>query len=164
MVHMGSTEVIYARVPSTLKRAVDAYAEQSEKSLTAGVVDLLARGLSATSEERSIEKLELSLSRIRAEKSKVDAELEMARAHLATLESLAERASMPLGTCPNKQCGKPITGHDLLARGRCPHCGHQLSQIIAPDMGAGTVDNRELLMLVGALGAVLAVAYLAGKR
>ncbi|MEN3305365.1 MAG: hypothetical protein V7603_1567 [Micromonosporaceae bacterium] len=156
--------MVYARVPSDLKDLVDAYSIRVGKTLTAAVVDLLRDGLGAESYERTIAKQQASIVRLREEKSKVDAELETVKAQLATLGTLAERAGSPLGTCPSKTCGRPITGHDVLVTGRCPTCGYQLSQIIAPEVGGSTVDNRELFMFLGALGAVVAVAYLAGKK
>jgi hypothetical protein len=156
-----STEVIYARVPAALKEAADAYAGQHGKTLTRAVVDLLDRGLNAVSDERSVEELTANLARVTAEKAEVDVQLQAARAQLATLGTFAQRAGQRVGACPG--CKKPITGHDLLAVGRCRHCGGTLSQLIVPDSGSSTLDQRELLILVGALGAVLAVAYLSSK-
>jgi hypothetical protein len=46
--------VIYPPVPVTLKEAADSYASQHGKTLTSAVVDLLERGLTAASSERSI--------------------------------------------------------------------------------------------------------------
>ncbi|MGH9305021.1 MAG: hypothetical protein ACRDZ5_11525, partial [Acidimicrobiales bacterium] len=66
-----------------------------------------------------------------------------------------------IGTCPT--CGKPITGYDLLGAGQCPHCSQALSSLIAPTSASPTLDQRELMFLVGALGAVLGIAYLASK-
>jgi DNA repair exonuclease SbcCD ATPase subunit len=157
-----ATEVIYARVPMALKEAADAYASQRGKTLTGAVVDLLDRGLSAVSDERSVGELKANLARVTAEKGQADAELHTARTQLATLGSFAERAGQRVGACPG--CGKPITGHDLLAVGQCPHCHQTLSSLIVPDSGTSTLDQRELLILVGALGAVLAVAYLSSKK
>ncbi|MCW6003508.1 hypothetical protein K1W54_02760 [Micromonospora sp. CPCC 205371] len=147
-------DVIYARVPTALKEAVDAYASRQGTSLTAGVVDLLDRGLAAA-KGLSVERLEASLA-------ETNSRLQAAEAQLATLSAFAERASHRIGTCP--YCSKDITGRDLLAVGNCPHCRKPLSELIVPNNGKNSLDQREALMLVGALGAVLAVAYLASKK
>ncbi|MEV7625517.1 hypothetical protein [Actinoplanes sp. NPDC089786] len=141
-------DVIYARVPPDLKEATDAYATRQGVTLTAAVTDLLERGLAAASDSRSVDQL--------------DARLRTAEAQLATLTAFAERADHRIGDCP--KCGKEITGRDLLAVGSCPHCGKALSELIVPANPKNTLDQREALMLVGALGAVLAVAYLTSKK
>jgi hypothetical protein len=160
-----ATEVIYARVPVALKNAADAYASQRGKTLTAAVVDLLDRGLSAISDEQSVNDLRTNLALVTAEKAEAEAELVTARAQLATLGTFAERARQRVGSCPNSTCGKPITGHDLFAASRCPNCAQTLTELIAPKAGTvSTLDQRELLLFAGALGAVLAIAYLSSKK
>jgi hypothetical protein len=156
-----TTEVIYARVPTALKEAADAYASQHGKTLTGAVADLLDRGLNAASDKRSIGQLEASLARVSAEKAEAEAGLQAATTQLAALNALAQRASRKVGTCPN--CGRQITGHDLLATGQCDSCHQTLSGLIVPERTAPSLDQRELLVLVGALGAVLAIAYIASK-
>ncbi len=155
------TEVIYARVPTALKEAADAYASQHGKTLTGAVADLLDRGLNAASDERSITELQANLARVTAEKAALEAGLEVAGTRLAALKALAQRASRSVGACPN--CQQQITGQDLLGTGQCPSCGQTLSDLIVPERTAPTIDQRELLVLVGALGAVLALAYIASK-
>lgn len=156
-----ATEVIYARVPTALKEAADAYASQHGKTLTGAVTDLLDRGLNAASDGRSIGELETNLARVTAQKAEAEASLQAATTQLAALNALAQRASRRVGTCPN--CKEQITGHDLLGTGQCQACGQTLSGLIAPEPTAPTLDQRELLVLVGALGAVLAIAYIASK-
>jgi hypothetical protein len=156
-----TTEVIYARVPTALKEAADAYASEHGKTLTGAVADLLDRGLNAASDERSIAELETSLARVRAQKAEAEASLRAATTQLAALSALAQRASRKVGTCPS--CKEQITGHDLLGTGQCNACGNALSGLIAPEPTAPTLDQRELLVLVGALGAVLAIAYITSK-
>lgn len=156
-----ATEVIYARVPTALKEAADAYASQHGKTLTGAVADLLDRGLNAASDERSIGQLEVKLARVSAEKAEAEASLQAAATRLAALSALAQRASQRVGTCPN--CSQEITGHDLLATGQCATCHQALSDLIVPERTASSLDQRELLVLVGALGAVLAIAYIASK-
>jgi ribosomal protein L37AE/L43A len=156
-----ATEVIYARVPTALKEAADAYASQHGKTLTGAVADLLDRGLNAASDERSIGELEANLARLTAQKARAEAGLQAATTQLAALNALAQRASRRVGVCP--KCREQITGHDLLGTGQCQACGQDLSGLIAPEPTAPTLDQRELLVLVGALGAVLAIAYIASK-
>ena len=156
-----ATEVIYARVPTALKEAADAYAGQHGKTLTGAVAELLDRGLNAASDERSIWQLEANLARVSAEKAEAEASLQAATTQLAALNALAQRASQKVGTCPH--CGQQITGHDLLATGRCGSCRQTLSDLIVPEPTASSLDQRELFVLVGAIGAVLAIAYIASK-
>ena len=162
MVSYMPSQVIYARVPSAINKATHAYATERGKTLTGAVADLLDRGLSAVSDERSVRELRASLASATEEKAKVDADLQVARAQLAALVPLAQRAGRRLGSCP--KCSKPITGHDLLSAGECPSCHETLSNLIVSEQTAPTVDQRELMILVGALGAVLAVAYLSSKK
>jgi phage tail sheath gpL-like len=156
-----ASEVIYARVPTALKEAADAYASQHGKTLTGAVADLLDRGLNAASDERSIGELETNLARVSAEKAEAEAGLQAATTKLAALNALAQRANQKVGTCPH--CGQEITGRDLLATGQCAACHQTLSDLIVPERTAPSLDQRELLVLVGALGAVLAIAYIASK-
>lgn len=156
-----STEVVYARVPTALKEACDAYASQRGATLTGAVVDLLERGLSAVCDERSIAELEKNLAEATAAKNVAEAALRAAQAELGAVKALAQRAGLQVGTCPN--CRESITGYDLLGAGACPRCSQALSSLIAPAAASPTLDQRELMFLVGALGAVLGIAYLASK-
>lgn len=156
-----STEVIYARVPKPLKDAADAYASQRGTTLTGAVVDLLERGLCAVSDERSVVKLEKNLAEVTAAKNAAEAQLLVAKAELGAVKAFAQRAAREVGTCP--QCREPITGYDLLSVGRCAHCARPLSSLIAPTTASSTLDQRELMLLVGALGLVLGIAHLASK-
>lgn len=155
------TEVIYARVPIALKEGCDAYASQRGSTLTGAVVDLLERGLSAVSDERSIAELEKNLAEVTAAKNVVEAALHAAETELVAVKAFVQRAGLEVGTCPN--CRKSITGYDLLGAGACPRCSQALSSLIAPAAASPTLDQRELMFLVGALGAVLGIAYLASK-
>lgn len=156
-----STEVIYARVPASLKEAADNYASEHGKTLTGAVADLLDRGLNAVSDERSIAQVEANLAKVAAAKAAVEAELETARAKLAAVDALARRARRSVGTCP--KCSESISGNDLLGTGDCPHCDAPLTALIAPEQPGSNLDQREMLVLVGALGAVLGLAYIASK-
>jgi len=126
------TEVIYARVPKTLKEAADAYATQRGGSLTKAVADLLDRGLNATSDRRAVSDLETKLERVTAEKAQIESELHAARGELAVLNNLVQRARIRVGSCPKASCQQPITGYDLLGSGRCQSCGESLTGLVAP--------------------------------
>jgi hypothetical protein len=167
------SQVIYARVPDTLKFAVDMYAAERGNTLTSAVVDLLERGLVATSEAPSIAELGLRLATAAAQKTEIEASLRSVRLELQTLRSLSERARQTLGSCPRQECSLPITGYDLLVTGHCPSCQEALTDLLklkapqpegtAGQPRAGGVSERDFLLLLGALGAVVGVAYLASK-
>jgi hypothetical protein len=57
--------------------------------------------------------------------------------------------------------GVTFTGYDLLGVGCCSHCQHPLSSLIASS--GRDLDQRQFMILVGALGAVLAIALLTSK-
>jgi hypothetical protein len=153
--------VIYTRVPEALKEAADAYASQRGTTLTATVADLLERGLTAASDEASIGALEKNVAQLTTENTQLRTELNAATSELSAVKNLATRAARPVGSCP--KCGKPISGYDLFASGHCPHCAQTLSNLLAPASPSTSLDQREFLILVGALGAVVGLALLAGK-
>lgn len=156
-----STEVVYARIPAALKAAADDYASRSGKTLTGAVVDLLDRGLNAVTDERSVAELEANLAKVTAEKATIEADLRTAETQLAALGTFADRARRTVGNCP--RCAAPVTGRDLLAFGQCPKCSHPLAEFMAAQPAGLALDQREVLMLMGTLGAVLAIAYLVSK-
>jgi hypothetical protein len=156
------SQVIYARVPDSLKEAAETYSGDRGVTLTSAVVDLVERGLAAVTDEKSINDLEKKMARVTAEKAKVEAEHKTAQSELATLRAFATRASQKIGRCPNPTCGRDITGIDLLAVGQCRHCGQALSELLAPATQTSTLDQREFGFLVGALGAVLVAAAIVG--
>jgi hypothetical protein len=155
------TQVIYTRVPETLKDAADAYAAQRGAKLSSAVVDLMERGLTAVSDEQSIADLEKSVADCMAENARLKASLNSAKSELAAVKTLAQRAAQPVGSCP--KCSKPISGYDLLASGQCHACAEPLSKLLTPSVRSANLDQREFLILVGALGAVVGLALLAGK-
>jgi hypothetical protein len=168
------SQVIYARVEESLKEAVEAYRSDRGFTLTAAAVDLLERGLAAASDEASVRELTESLATASAERDAAVSELRSANGELGALRALAARAGHQLGTCPKTECSSPITGYDLLATGRCPVCDTALPDVLRPETSEsaqidrdltirGGVDDRELLLLLGAIGAVVGVAYLASR-
>jgi antitoxin component of RelBE/YafQ-DinJ toxin-antitoxin module len=155
---MAATEVIYARVPETLKDEAEAQAEERGVTLTTAVVDLLERGLASLSDERSVAKLESRVAKLSEEKTDVERELDTAR---VALDALRARTEQTLGTCP--QCHMPITGYDVLVSSRCSNCGKGLLAALFPAELASGLDMREFLPLLAAVGALVGVAYLATK-
>lgn len=149
------------RVPGEVKNAADAYASERGATLSSALVDLLERGLTSVSDESSIAQLQEDLAQVRAKYVQIATELEAARSELAAVKALSQRASLPIGHCP--KCEGQISGYDLLAAGECPHCKQPLSELIAPTSRTNGLDQREFLMLVGALGAVVGLALLASK-
>ncbi len=57
------SEVLYARVPSETKGAIDAFAGANGRSVAAAVAELLSRGLQATSQSSQIAELQERLQR-----------------------------------------------------------------------------------------------------
>jgi len=157
------SQVIYARVPDSLKKAADSYARERGATLTGAVVELLERGLTATSDEKSIQDLQARLATVTAENAQLGADLKGANNELAVLKTFADRASVAVGKCPNGDCEAAISGYDLLGSGRCRACGQALGELMAPAAGSSTLDQRELMLLFGAIGAVLAIAYVASS-
>lgn len=143
-----------------MSATTDAYAEERSTKLTTAVVDVLGRGLEAVADEKSVDALRDNLASAVAAKAAAETELVTARAQLATLDSFAARAGQRVGACP--ACKKPITGSDLFGAVQCPACDQPLTDLLAPKTGA--IDQRELFLFVGALSAVLGIAYLSTKK
>jgi hypothetical protein len=158
----SDTSSIYIRMPAGLKTAVDDYATERGSTVTGAAVDLLGRGLQAVADEKSVADLQSALASAVTDKATAQAEFVTARAQLATLGSFVDRAGQPVGTCP--KCRKPITGSDVFAASRCPSCGQPLIELLTPkSSGPAGLDQRELLLLAGALGALLGI-YLSTKK
>jgi hypothetical protein len=158
-----AAESIYIRMPAELKSAVDDHATTRGTTLTAAAVDLLGRGLQALADEKSVADLQAALASAFAEKAAAEAALVTARAQLATLGNFVDRASQRVGTCP--KCRKPISGADVFAASRCPSCDQPLTELLVPKTsGTAGIDQRELLLFAGALGALIGVALLSTKK
>jgi hypothetical protein len=154
---------IYIRMPADLKHAVDDHAKTRGSTVTAAAVDLLSRGLQAVADEQSVADLHAALASTVTEKAIVEAELVTARAQLATLGNFVDRASQRVGTCP--KCRKPISGADVFAASRCPSCDEPLTELLVPKAsGTAGIDQRELLLFAGALGALIGVALMSTKK
>jgi rubrerythrin len=152
------SQTIYARVSDELKAAVDEHASTNGKTLANAVADLLDRGLQATADEHSVAKLE---QRVRSLQADIDAFQEREKTVSAAYQGLAQRTALTVGSCPN--CGKPVSGRDLLVEGRCPTCSANLSPLLGtgPALKKGGLDEGDFKLLLGALGLVLAVALVA---
>lgn len=142
-----------------MKEAIDAFAHERGTTLSAGIAELLERGLTATTDEASVKRLTLRLERARAKEADLDARLKTADAELRVVRALGNRAEQKIGTCP--ECNCEITGIDVFAKFKCPSKGHSLVSLIAPS--APQLSQRDTMLLFGALGAVMALALIAGR-
>jgi hypothetical protein len=130
--------VVYARVPDSLKLALEARARERGLTLTGVVVELLERGLEATGDEGSRElERELvasanELERARGRLAEPEAGLEVAREreeiNARTLRVFAERARHKFASCP--YCLRPLRGYDLLVVGHCPNCDRAITALL----------------------------------
>ena len=159
------SQVIYARVPDSLKQALASRAHERELNLTATVVELLEQGLEASDDQRA-ERLERALATAAGQLEQTRARLAEAKRTLAaakqrqqltsrTLRALAERARHELA-CPG--CRKPLRGSDLFVSGHCPHCNRAITNLLSPRPQTGAPDKDEYLALIGALGGLLGLA------
>src|SRR5947207_5346540 len=73
------SEVLYARVPSETKGAIDAFAGANGRSVAAAVAELLSRGLQATSQSSQIAELQERLQRTELALARKDVELHEAK-------------------------------------------------------------------------------------
>ncbi len=160
------SQVIYARVPDSLKQALASRAHQRELNLTATVVELLEQGLEASDDQRA-ERLERALATAAGQLEQTRARLAEAKRTLTaakrrqqltsrTLRALAERARQQLASCPG--CRKPLRGSDLFVSGHCPHCNRAITNLLSPRPQTGAPDKDEYLALIGALGGLLGLA------
>jgi hypothetical protein len=161
------SSVVYARVPDSLKRALDAHAAERGLTLTAAVVELVEHGLEAIAEERPVAELERELAlstseleqtrgRLREAELGLQAAREREQTSARTYSALAERTRQQLASCP--RCREPVRGSDLLVSGHCPNCSQALTSLLTPAPRAGGLDNNEYLALVGALGVFVGAA------
>lgn len=154
----SNSAVIYARVSERLKEELDNYASEKGTTLTTAVCDLIERGLVSVSDESSISQLESKNAELTLENMKLNGEIQILKAELQPLKSLSERSRMQIGKCP--QCKGSITGYDLLAIGRCQKCQSGLSSLLADQQASSALDQKEFLLMIGALGAVIGIALL----
>ena|ERR1035438_7180395 len=155
-----STQVLYARIQEDLKTEVDEHARLRGVTLTTAVSDLVTRGLASISEEKSIRLLESQLAELRSEKSKLEFEYQAAKVEVDTVRALTQRSNHLIGKCV--QCNSPFTGYELLAKGQCSN-GHAIGSLLNLEPSASVADQRDFLLFLGALGAVVGVAYLATR-
>ena len=158
--------VLYTRVPEVLKQALTAHAASRGLSQTRATVELLEQSLEASREERSLASLEGKLARSQGELQATrmrlrEAELALQAArereeHAArTYAAFAARVRQVLASCP--RCTKPLRGSDLLVAGRCPHCEHAVTELLAP-APRSALNQTEYLALLGALGLLTGIA------
>jgi len=144
--------VIYARVPDSLKQALEAHRSTGGLTLTRAVVELLEQGLEASAEGRSPAELEGKLAECTSEQEATRARLAEAELRLQaarereqltarTYRALAERTRQELASCP--RCRKPVRGSDLLVSGRCPHCRTALTRSLSSRMRRSLFEFSE---------------------
>src|SRR5712691_906228 len=160
------SEVVYARVPGSLKQALEARARERGLSLTATVVELVERALEANDDQRaegleaelaaSASELERTRARLAEAKLKLDAAGQREQLTARTLRALAERARHELASCP--QCRQALRGYDLFVSGHCPNCNRAITALLTPRSQLGAPDKDEYLALLGALGGLLGLA------
>lgn len=155
--------VIYARVPDSLKAALDAHAGERGLTLTAAVVALLGEGLETKRNGLSLAELEQTRARLREAELRLQAAQEREELSARTSIALAERIRQPLALCP--QCREPVSGHDLFVSARCPKptCGKALSALLLPAPRAG-FESNEYLAFLGALGVLVGLAVASAER
>jgi hypothetical protein len=157
------SQVIYARVPEILKESTEEFAGDQGLTLTSAIVSLLQTGLETVANDRSIAKLESRLAQSENRRAELEAELRVATNELAGLRSFIVRArQIHVGKCPTSTCQEEITGFDLLS-GQCHKCGGSLLGLLAPP-SSNSLEQREIGMLVGALGAILVGAVILGSK
>lgn len=160
-----STEVAYARIPGDLKAALEAHADQHALSQTAAIVALLERGLEAAALERRARKVEEQLATTRAELQGATTTIatmeQRERSLRVTYDALVARLERPVATCP--KCSQQVRGYDLLATGHCRHCEAPLATLLMTATAKSGLNQQELLLLLGALGVLLTVAYVQSK-
>jgi antitoxin component of RelBE/YafQ-DinJ toxin-antitoxin module len=154
------TQVLYARVEEDLKAEVDEFAKSRGVTITSALTDLVTRGLAAISEEESISRLEMQLVQARTEQTNLLSELRASKIEGDTVRALTQRSNHPIGNCV--ACGVTFSGYELLAVGQCSN-GHPLAEALSLSPKASSTDQRDFLLFLGALGAVLGVAYLATR-
>lgn len=157
-------DVIYARVPPSLKSDVQAYAQGAGISVNSAVASLLEAGLAASAGqgtddlEDQVHELDRELANTRsvlADRESSLRALEEQRADLAAVvDGLSGRLDRPVGSCPG--CRSSVTGTNVLVHGVCPSCHRSLSSLLAEDRAQ--LNQTDYLVLVGALGVLLALA------
>lgn len=168
-----STEpaALYARITRDAKDAVDEYASSRDLTLAAAVQQLLDVGLKTERQRSEVDTLRTEIDRLRDQLGAIEQDRdretmrrERAEAEYQTLRSAAgvwsDRAAMSVGVCPG--CKKPLTGDDLLVAGRCRHCGRSAAELLAPPKASG-LDDKELMMVLGAAGLLLGLMAISSK-
>ena len=164
--------MVYARVPDSLKQALQAHASERGLTLTQAVVELVEHGLEAIADEQSVPGLEAKLALSTSELEKTRGRLKEAELRLQaarereqltarTYTALAARARQQLASCP--RCRAPVRGSDLLVSGHCPNsnCDTALTSLLTPTPKAG-LDPNEYLALLGALGVLVGALATSG--
>ena len=156
-------------VRSVTRCSSEAYASTRNLTQTAAVVELLARGVEAAEEAdaavaataRAAE-LERELAEARTARQAEALKRQQAEQQHQFFQRAAQtwttRANQQVGHCPNEKCKSPISGYDLFVSGQCSACERPLTSMLAPEKPG--LDQKELLVLFGAVGLLLGVVAL----
>ena len=167
------SQTLYARVPDSVKAAVDAHAEERGITLALSVAELLERGLAAWADGPAISKLEKRVESMQRELTNTRLQLQQAEMQIEALrererslsnaqQSLAERMQLVVGQCA--ACSVDVRGRDLLVAGVCPSCTAPLTSLLTGrTQGKNGIKQDEFLLVLGAVGVLLGVALLASK-
>lgn len=167
----SDTSALYARISPQTKASVLSFGDRQGLTLAAAVEHLLEVGLATESHHateatfrREVETLQEQLSETERDRDRETSRRERAEVELMGLQRAAgvwsDRAQIIVGICPG--CGQALTGGDLLVAGRCRHCGRSAAELLAPPKNSG-LDDKELMMVLGAAGLLLGVIAIASK-
>lgn len=167
---------IYARIPDELKTALDDYQSQRKVKLTAAMVELMEIGLGAVTDKTTVAALTERLSAAEAAAAvarEMAVQAENARQALESrMNSQADAfaavggaLNQTIGKCPNPNCGKPISGRDLVVSHACGTCGGSLADLLDPAQTHGSsINGTQYLLLIGALGLLVGMAVVAQSK
>ena len=153
-------------MPDTLKVSIDAFAEERGTTLSATIADRIVTSplppyhlAPGPASAKVVKKMTQSLEVARAKEADLGSRLKSAETELQVVKTLGERAEQKIGRCPECQCD--ISGIDVLAKFKRPSQGHSLVSLIFPP--TPQLSQRDTMLLLGALGAVLGIALIAGR-
>lgn len=166
-----ASATIYARVPEQTKDAAVEFAAQHGLTLTSALHDLLALGLESAAGSTTVTALQAEVGQLQEQVRQLEATVQtQALAHarlqheLAALRQAADvwvqRADLPVGTCPS--CDHPLSGADVLITGHCSQCQTSTSALVEPK--ESTLDSRDFMLALGAVGVMLGLVALAAKQ
>jgi hypothetical protein len=158
------SETLYVRVPTATKQRLESMAVDRQITLAKLVGHIIDDGLAGTDVELQNEREIRTTTELRAQAA--ERELLVVKERLENQERLIgpffDRLSAPVGTCPHKNCGTPVSGRDLFVEGKCS-ARHSLHALLTTPPVKSTIDKPELISALAAVGLVLAVFAVATK-